>query len=41
MTTRCVRACGWNALEVYFDVKAHYIWEGNMITMSDFKEFRV
>ncbi len=30
MTTWCVRACGLNSLVVYFNVKTHDIWEGNV-----------
>jgi hypothetical protein len=32
----CVRACGLNALVVYFDVKTCDLWEGCVTTRSEF-----
>ena len=32
-----MRACGLNFVVVYFDVKTHGIWEGDVITRSEFQ----
>ena len=35
MTMRCVRACGLNSLEDYFNIRALDIWEENVTTRQE------
>ena len=37
----CVRACGLNSLVVYFNVKTHDVWEGDMPTRSEIQTKKI